>query len=97
MVVEGGELRVINSPVPEPAEMTAVLTEPEAHPIVARDFWFREDEARAKPFESVRVLRFAESVLSMYERKRERQRLYTGADPAGIEITVAIAQQFARE
>ncbi|HUR29093.1 MAG TPA: hypothetical protein VM509_12965, partial [Planctomycetota bacterium] len=95
MLVEDGALRVINSPVLQGEALAATLAEPESHPLLANDFWYRARETRPKAFQSVRVFRVAESVLSALERKRERMRLYTGANPKGIDITVAIARQFA--
>ncbi|HUR27638.1 MAG TPA: hypothetical protein VM509_05580, partial [Planctomycetota bacterium] len=97
MLLEDGALRVINSPVAEGDELTATLAEPESHPLLAHDFWYRAEETQPKAFQAVRVFRVAESMLSALGRKRERMRLYTGANPAGIDITVAIARQFSAD
>ena len=49
------------------------------------------------PDRAVRALRLAESVLFLAQRKRERTAIYAGTDPRGIDLTVAIAEQFVRE
>lgn len=97
MVVEDHELKVINSPVLERDEWIATLCKPEKHPLLAHDFWYREHETRPKLLQNVRVLRLAESLFTVLERNRTRRDIYSGAEPAGIEITVAIAEQFARD
>lgn len=97
MIQEDGELKLINSPVLERDEWIATLTRPEDHPILAHDFWYREHETQPRFYQHARILRIADSLLSLVERKRTRARIYSGAEPAGIDITVAIAEQFARD
>jgi hypothetical protein len=45
----------------------------------------------------VRLARVAATVASVYRRRALRERLYAGADPSGIELTVAIAEAFHRD
>jgi hypothetical protein len=97
MIVEEHGLQVINSPVLDHGDLTATLTHPEVQALLAHDFWYRESETQPQLYENSRVFRIAGSLLSLLERKRTRARIYSGAEPAGIEITVAIAEQFARD
>lgn len=97
MIEEGGALTVINSPTMEEDELIATLTHPETNPILVHDFWYRNDETQRRHYQSVRALRTAGSLFTLLERRRTRARIYSGAEPAGIEITVAIAEQFARD
>ena len=97
LVAEGDALRVVNSPVMDTDELVATLTEPEAHPILADERWYDPADSSPSPLQALRTVRVAQSLLALYERKQARDRLYSGEDPAGIETTVAIARQFARE
>jgi len=90
-------LEVLNSPVMARDELIETLSAPESHPLLSNDYWYRPEETRPRWYQELRVLQLAESLWTAFERKRERERLYSGDDPAGIELTVAIARQFARE
>ena len=79
------------------AGLVALLTAPEAHPLVALDRWYDPDETGPRRLHALRSVRIAESLLALSRRKRLRARLYSGEDPSAIELTVAIAQRFARE
>lgn len=97
MIPRDGELAVINSPVLGPDELVRTLTEPESHPLLRNDAWYRESETQPRLALESRAVRVAESLLSLEERKRLRARMYEGSDRAGIDMTVAIAEEFARE
>ncbi len=90
-------LRVLNSPTMQSDELLAALTQPEAHQLVARDFWYSESEMQPKLYQNSMACRVVGSFYSQLERKRTRARIYSGVEPAGIAITVAIADQFSRE
>jgi hypothetical protein len=96
-VLEGGALAVVNSPVMDQDELVATLTAPESRPLLAHERWYSARETSPTLLQTLRSVRIAQSILSLYERKQLRARLYSGEDPAAIEITVAIAAQFARE
>ncbi len=97
MIVRDGALAVLNSPTMDRDALIATLTHPESEPLLANDFWYRERETRASFVQSSRLVDVAESLAFAVERKRTRSRLYSGEDPAGIAITTAIAEQFARD
>ena len=97
MVAGEHGLEVINSPVLERDAWIATLTRPEGQPLLAHDFWYRESETQPSFLHHFRALRVADSLLSLLERRRTRERIYSGEEPSGIAITVAIAEQFARD
>lgn len=97
MSVEDGVLVVINSPTLPRDELIAALTRPEAQPLLRRDFWYSERETQTRLHQRSRLLRIADSLLALHARAETRAQIYSGAEPSGIEITAAIAQQFARE
>lgn len=97
LVRRGGELVTVNAPVMGADELIATLTEPESHPILADERWYETATTQPTLLQNLRSVRIVESVYELYDRKQQRARLYSGEDPAAIDITVAIAEQFARE
>jgi hypothetical protein len=97
LLVEGAGLRVINSPVLDRDELIETLVDPESRPLLANDSWYSERETQPSCLQGSRTFRIAQSLWALRERQQARRRLYSGADPSGIDITVAIAAQFARE
>jgi hypothetical protein len=94
-LLEAGKLKLINSPVLPPEVLTELLTRPEAFPLLKDDYWYSAEETTSKFYQHSAVLRVTESIYRLYQRKNRREDLYRGKDPAGIELTVAIAKQFA--
>src|SRR5262249_31094228 len=66
-------------------------------PILAHDYWYSVRETTARPYQISRALDALGSIVNLMRRKTLRERLYSGEDPAGNEITVKIAAAFAAE
>ncbi len=95
-LLEAGKLKLINSPVLPPEVLAELLTRPEAFPLVKDDYWYSEAETTWKFYQHSAVLRVAESIYHLYQRRNRREDLYRAQDPTGIDLTVAIAKQFAQ-
>lgn len=96
-VIEGAELVLVNSPVATPAEVADALDALRPVGLLKHERWLIPWELEESPWNAVRTTRFARSMWSRWLRQRLRNELYTGADPSGNDVTVAIAHEFARE
>ncbi len=96
-LVKSGGLEVIGQPVLEGDALARAITEPFETPLLAHEHWLSRDVVTPRPFQRLRLARIAATLLSVYQRRAQRERLYSGEDPSGIEITVAIAEQWRRE
>jgi hypothetical protein len=96
-ILEAGALVLVNSPVVQPADLPKFLSEPETSPLLKSDYWYSERETTPKAYQHSRALRTLGSILNLLRRKTMRANLYSGTDPAGDEITVKIAETFAKE
>jgi len=92
-----GELKLINSPVMPREVLAQLLSQPEAFPLLQYEYWYDPMETTPHFYQHSALLRAAQSIRAQYQRKMRREKLYSGADPAGIAATVAIAKQFAKE
>ncbi len=96
-VLSGDRLDLINCPVMSSAQLTEALSQPESTPILSQEFWYRPQDVINEPYYSSRIVRTLASVYEIYRRHEHRNRLYSGEDPSGIALTVAIADRFSRE
>ncbi len=96
-VHSGGGVILINSPVLAGPELASSLAAPEGEPLFARDRWYLPSETTPRAYQRLRVARVAASLWNFRARREERRRLYSDADPAGNDLTVAIAKQFSAE
>jgi len=76
--------------------LAELLTRPEAFPLLKDDYWYAEAETTSRFYQHSAVIRVTESIYRLYQRKNRREDLYRAKDPTGIELTVAIAKQFAK-
>jgi len=90
--LEDGELVLVPPPARE--ELPGLLAE--ARPL-AHERWQIPSEVASRPWYALRTARIAATARALLARREERDRLYTGADPAGNEVTVAIARRFAAD
>jgi hypothetical protein len=95
--LDQGKLTLINSPVPEREELISILRNPDAAELLKDEYWFRKNETTFPFYYHSQLVRMIASITNAYTRRVERNRIYAGQDLDGIEITVAIATQFAYE
>lgn len=96
-VETAGELAVIGQPVLAGEALAHAVTAPFESPLVAHDRWLIDRDVTPAAWQRSRVARVAETLLRTYERRAIRERLYSGEDPSGIALTVAIAARWSRE
>lgn len=87
----------IGSPVLDGEALVAALDGEAPPPVMVHEFWAEPEDVEPRWFQHSRLLRVAHTLARVYERRAQRNRLYAGTDPRGIEVTVAIAEQFAVE
>jgi hypothetical protein len=92
-----GTLKLVNSPVLHSDQLVLTLSDPESSPLLAEDYWYDPAWTTDRLYYRSRVLRLAASVYDFWRKHQLRDRIYSGSDPSGIELTAAIAEQFARE
>lgn len=92
-VLRDGALELVGQPCVArggvPSRSDALLQEHEA--------WMLPGETEWHALYHVRLLRLASSALAMVERRSRRAAIYSGADPRGNDVTLAICRQFAAE
>lgn len=96
-VIERDQLRLINSPVLAGEQLVQAVTNPDNDDVLAFDYWCTPDVTRRSLHLSSRVSQVVFTLNKYRTRRQLRSRLYSGDDTVGIEITAAIAEQFARE
>ncbi|HXB57369.1 MAG TPA: hypothetical protein VN461_21590 [Vicinamibacteria bacterium] len=90
-------LQTLNLPVLEGEPLVRALIDPLNSPLLRHDYWAIPNDLELHSWQHLRVARAFATVANLYRRRELRQRLYAGTDPAGIEVTVAIAEAFARD
>jgi hypothetical protein len=90
-----GGLEAVNEPVLDGEPLVDALTEPSSAPVLRDDYWAIPADLEPHAWQRLRLARVAATVANLYRRRELRKRLYAGEDPAGIEVTVAIAREFA--
>jgi len=96
-ILSDGRLETLNLPVLEGEPLVRALIDPLSSPLLRHDYWAIPDDLGLRPWQHLRVARALATVANLYRRRELRQRLYAGTDPAGIEVTVAIAEAFSRD
>ncbi len=96
-VLEEGALRLVASPSLDREGLLQTAIGHGPPELLALDEWYDAEATTDRPWHLSRAVRAAQTIVDMYQRKRRRERLYAGEDPRGIAVTVAIAQQFARD
>jgi hypothetical protein len=91
-----GAWKFVNSPIMSNDELVATLTHPEDKPLLKYEYWYYRDDAKLAPYRRVRTIQLVESIWRRYQIRQTHQRLYSGAIPDGIDVTVAIAKLFAK-
>jgi hypothetical protein len=93
----GGALALVNSPVLAREEFLDSLLQKRVAPVLALDYWYREDEQRFPLYYHLHSLRAALSVHSAYQRQETRRRLYFERESEALQLAAAIAEAFRDE
>jgi lysophospholipase L1-like esterase len=93
-VLEGGSLTLLPPPSVARDALPPLLA---AGGPLEHERWLDPDEQAPRLWHLSRVLRLAASLQGLLARREARERLYHGQDPAGNDVTVAIAERFAEE
>jgi len=97
-LVNGGEAKLIGSPVLDGEDLVAALGGGSDRPaVMEHEFWAAPADVEPRWFHRSRLARVAHPLVRVYQRRAQRHRLYSGEVPRGIEVTVAIAERFAAE
>lgn len=78
-------------------DIVIALSNPMDTEYYREDFWYRPYELRDHVYYGSRFIQTMVSAYAKLSRKQEREKLYTGTNPVGIDITVAIAKAFHAE
>jgi hypothetical protein len=97
LVTADGGLDPIGLPVLDGDALVAALSGDAPPPVMAHEYWAQSADVAPRWFQHSRLLRVVHTLARVYERRAQRNRLYAGTDPLGIEVTVAIARRFATE
>jgi hypothetical protein len=92
-----GALVLVNSPVLSREEFLDSLLQKRVAPVLAHDYWYREDEQRFPPYYHLQSLRAALSVYNAYQRREARRRLYFDREGEALQLGAAIAEAFRDE
>ena len=93
----GGDLTLVNQPVLAGEPMLDVLADPAHAPILANEYWAMPQDVEPRWWQASRVARACATVLRLHQRRQIRGALYSGERTEGIDVTVAIAEAFARD
>lgn len=96
-VLENGELTLVATPVPGSAEVVELLARRVEWEALEYEHWYEPTDLVSPWYHGLLTLRTMASARSLSKRKEARARLYSGEDPAAIDLAVAIAQRFASE
>ena len=94
-ILKGSLLEIVNPLSFQ--QISTALSEPQSSDVLAHEYWYVSSETVDKPYYISRLARVVASFYRAYQRKRIRERLYSGQYQEGMNITVAIAEQFSRE
>jgi nicotinamidase-related amidase len=93
----GGALELVNSPVLAREEFLDSLLQKRVAPVLALDYWYREDEQGFPLYYHLHTLRTALSVHNAYQRQETRKRLYFDRESEALQLAAAIAEAFRDE
>jgi hypothetical protein len=93
---DGGS-RFVNYPIMSNDALAATVAHPEDNPILKHDFWYNHDETLVTPLSKIRLAQLVQGVWYRYQRKLTYQKIFSGEISEGLDVTFAIAKQFADE
>jgi len=93
-VLVGGDLELRNVPALHGQALADALASPAGAALLRDEQWAIAGEQDARPWHLSRLARAAATGASLRRRRAMRERLYSGEDPAGIQLTAAIAAAF---
>lgn len=96
-VERDGRLDVIGQPVVTGEALARAVTDPFASALAPYENWIEAADVATAAWQRSRVATVAATLVRTYERRAMRERLYSGEDPRGNALTVAIASQWSRE
>lgn len=96
-VLASGNLAIVNSPVLSGQDFLDTVLQKNVSPVVAHDYWYREDELRFPVYYYSEAVRAVLSVYKAYQRREIRNRMYFDKEGEALMVTVAIAEAFKRE
>jgi hypothetical protein len=90
-------LVLVGSPIPSDDEIVSAMTAPLDSPLLKDECWVDAPSVSFYPTDHLYIARVLRSICNASSRRSHRQRLYSGEDRAGIDLTVAIAREFAND
>jgi hypothetical protein len=96
-VLGGSGLALVNSPVLSREEFLDTVLQRRIAPVLALDYWYREEEQRFPFYYHLHSVRAALSVHNAYQRREMRKRLYFDKEGEALKLAVAIAEAFRHE
>jgi hypothetical protein len=94
--VPGGRgLQLVNVPALHGHALAEALAGP-TPALLRHEYWALPGEDEPRAWHRSRAMRVAATIASLRRRKAMREALYSGEEPAGIALTAAIADAFAR-
>lgn len=97
VLAPGGELRLVNSPVPQGEALVAAVTDPASWGPIQHERWFEGNVIERHFTDNSRLVRVLRGLLTANDRRGQRRRIYSGEEPEGIAVTTGIARLFASE
>ena len=97
VLAPGGELRLVNSPVPQGEELVAAVTDPASWGLIQHERWFEGTVIERHFLDNSRLVRVLRGLVTANDRRGQRRRIYSGEEPEGIAVTTGIARLFASE
>jgi hypothetical protein len=92
-----GNLALVNSPVLSRQAFFDTVLQRNVSPVVAHDYWYRDDEQQFPFYYHLQAVRAALSVYNAYHRREIRNRLYFDKDGEALKVAVAIGEAFKNE
>lgn len=96
-VLASGKLAIVNSPVLSEQDFLDTVLQMKVSPVVAHDYWYREDEQRFPIYYHSEAVRAVLSVYKAYQRREIRNRMYFDKEGEALLVTASIAEAFKRE
>ena len=93
----GGGLVLVNSPVLSREEFLDSLLQKRIAPVLAHDYWYREDDQRFPLYYHLHSLRAVLSLHNAYQRQQARKQLYFDREGEALQLAAAMAATFRDE